>query len=75
MDKLPEPEHKFGYPESQIKMILKELEIDEKDFNKSLGINTVTLDGETGDTIYYVCDVERALYVLGYKFGKNYEWD
>lgn len=74
MTKLPKPKHELGYPASQLKTILKELHISLKAFDKAFGVNTCSLS-ETGETIYYVCDIEKALYILGNKLGKNYLWD
>jgi hypothetical protein len=75
MKKLPKPNHEYGYPPSQIKEILRKLNIDEKDFGKACGVNTMMLDKETGEAILYECDMERALWKLGHKLGKYHMWD
>jgi len=72
---LPKPTHKYGYPLKQIKEILEELGIDEKEFNKAFGVNTVGVDEKTDEHILYPCDVERALWKLGSRYGKWYPWD
>ena len=73
MKKLPKPLHEYGYPSSQLDLILKELKIDKDLFADSFGVNTCVLD--KGELIYYVCDVERALHQLGHKLGKFHLWD
>jgi hypothetical protein len=75
MNKLPKPNHKHGYPQSQLDVILKELGINKKKFGKAFGVNTCGIHEKTGETIYYVCDVERALHMLGHKLGKFHIWD
>jgi len=75
MNKLPEPLHEYGYPISQLRQILKDLNISDKDFDDSFGVNTCTFDEKFEEVIIYQCDVERALYKLGHKFGKYHEWD
>lgn len=71
---LPKPKHELGYPRSQVIAILKELGISTKKFDKAFGINTCAIS-ETGETIMYYCDVERALFELGHKLGKYHLWD
>jgi len=75
MKKLPKPKHIYGYPNSQLKQILLKLEISEEAFDKAFGVNTCCFDEKLNETIIYVCDVERALYQLGHKFGKYHAWD
>jgi len=74
MVKLPKPKHKYGYPESQVKEIIKKLGISEAKFNKAFGINTCSVS-KTGEIIMYPCDVERALYNLGHELGRYHPWD
>jgi hypothetical protein len=74
MNQLPTPNHPYGYPSSQLAEILKELKISKQKFEKAFGVNTCSMS-ETGETIYYPCDVERALYKLGHKLGINNMWD
>jgi len=74
MKKLPKPKHRLGYPESQLKEILKKLNISEKDFAIAFEVNTGAMSKQ-GEFIYYVCDVEKALYNLRYKLGKWHAWD
>ncbi len=75
MNKLPKPKHKLGYPSSQLDEILVELKINIDDFSSAFGVNTCALDETTNETIYYPCDIERALYKLKHKLGKNWLWD
>ena len=74
MKQLPKPEHEYGYPKDQIKRILDQLNIEEKDFNEVFGINTVTMD-KNGDAVLYSCDVEKALFKLGHTLGKWHPLD
>lgn len=75
MNKLPKPKHRYGYPSSQLNRLLKIWKIPEKVFAQAFGVNTCAIDDKTGEIIYYVCDVERALYQLGHKLGRNHLWD
>jgi predicted RNA-binding protein (virulence factor B family) len=74
MKKLPKPKHELGYPKSQVEEIIKKLGISKKDFNRAFGINTYAIS-KSGETIMYVCDIERALFKLRCKLGKNHLWD
>ena len=71
---LPKPELKYGYSKKQIEQICKERNILEAKFWKAFGVNTVCDDGN-GNTCYYRCDVEKALYSLGCSDGKWHQWD
>ena len=74
MKKLPKPKYKLGYNSDEIKSICKALKIKEKTFWSAFGQgNTCGLI--KGKTIYYVCDVERALFHLGDWLGINHMWD
>ena len=75
MKKLPKPKHKYGYPKSQLKEILKDLKINPEVFDRVFGHNTMTLDEATGETIFYVCDVEKALNKMGHQLGRFHPWD
>jgi hypothetical protein len=75
MKKLPEPQHEYGYPSSQLDVIIKDLGIKPKEFNNAFGVNTCVINEKTGENIYYVCDVQNALYRLGHKLGKWHPWD
>jgi hypothetical protein len=75
MKKLPEPQHEYGYPSSQLDVIIKDLGIKPKEFNNAFGVNTCGVHEKTGEIIYYVCDVQNALYKLGHKLGKWHPWD
>lgn len=72
---LPKPEGKYGYTSKQIDLICKERGIKRKKFNDAFGVNTAAIDSNTGKVNYYTCDIERALYILGFKEGKNHTWD
>ena len=70
---LPKSKSKLGYSKKEIREICKARKIKLSDFWKQFGVNTVAL--ENGSMRYYTCDVERALYRLGCKDGKNHLWD
>ena len=53
---------KFGLTNNEIKELLKEQKINEKDFYKALGINTCMIIN--GETITYHTDINRALRLL-----------
>jgi hypothetical protein len=75
MKKLPEPKDELGYTREEIFAICKELKITKTRFNKAFGVNTCAL-GKDGEPRFYVCDVDRALWVLGFKkLGQYYFWD
>ena len=71
---LPKPKNPRGYTNEEIKAICRERKIHHKTFNKAFGCNTCCSD-EKGNTIFYTCDVERALHKLGHKDGIYHEWD
>ena len=66
--------HKYGFIESEIDDILKQLNIKKEDYNKKSGVNTCMLiDGEV---INYHCDVELAINCCLENRDKNIiEWD
>jgi len=74
MYKLPEPQGKMGYLSEQLDQICKDLKISKKKFNEAFGVNTVSID-EKGRTNFYSVDVERTLFLLGFKQFTNYPWD
>lgn len=75
MDKLPKPDHEYGYTPKQIKSLCRELGFTQKEFNRAFGVNTCAV-GDNGELILYPRDVESALYKMGYKkLGKNHPWD
>jgi len=53
---------KFGLTDNEIKALLKEQKINEKDFYKALGINTCMIIN--GETITYHTDIDRALRLI-----------
>ncbi len=53
---------KFGLTNNEIKALLKEQKINEKDFYKALGINTCMIIN--GETITYHTDIDRALRLI-----------
>ena len=71
---LPEPRNKRGYTGEEIERICRKKNIDPDDFWEAFGINTCSMD-ENGDTIFYTCDVEKALYLLKDIDGEFHEWD
>lgn len=58
----PTNKSKFGLTDDEIKVLLKERNIDEKDFNKALGTNTCMI--VNGQAITYHTDIDRALRLL-----------
>lgn len=73
-NKLPKPLHKYGYTRAQVEGIAKNVGVTMERFWGAFGINTCALDKELG-TIYYPCDVERALHMLNRPGGKYHPWD
>lgn len=67
--KLPKPAHKFGYTSKQVDEICEKAGVPREEFGEAFGINTCFHDEKLG-TIYYGCDIERALWVLGKNGGK-----
>lgn len=53
---------KFGLTNNEIKELLKEQKINEKDFYKALGINTCMIINV--ETITYHTDIDRALRLI-----------
>jgi len=60
---------KFGLTDNEIKALLKEQKINEKDFYKALGINTCMIIN--GETITYHTDIDRALRLITNKTNKQ----
>lgn len=71
---LPKPQDKLGYSRSEILDIIRPRGIHHKTFWKAFGVNTVAV-AEDGQARFYVCDVERALYLLNKKDGVDHLWD
>jgi len=71
---LPKSKDKLGYTTEEIRDICKKRNISNKSFNDTFGVNTCAM-GKDGHPRYYLCDVERALYILGNKDGNFHEWD
>jgi hypothetical protein len=75
MKNLPKPKNKYGYTRKEIEEIIQELDIDSKKFWNQFGTNTCMID-KKGNTIYYICDIERTLWELGFEsLGKFHSWD
>ncbi len=70
---LPKSKSKYGYTHKEIDQIIKDNALDTTKFWKAFGVNTCML--LKGQSIFYKCDIERALYKLGCKLGKNHAWD
>lgn len=66
---LPKPLHEYGYTKDQVKEIYRSRKIHYKTFWKAFGVNTCMRDEKLG-TIFYPCDIERALYKLRQPGGK-----
>ena len=72
-EKLPKSKHKLGYTNEELDSICKRLGIDKGKFNKAFGTNTCAV--VKGVILFYKCDIERALWILGSPAGKYHEWD
>lgn len=72
--KLPRPDHKYGYTSKLVDKICKDRGITREQFGEAFGINTCVHDKKLG-TIYYGCDIERALHILKAPSGKAHGWD
>lgn len=76
MKKLPKSKNTRGYTKKEIKSLCNRLAISMPLFWQAFGVgNTVGLSNDGKITYYYRCDIERALYVLRHKLGKNHLWD
>ena len=64
----------LGYTKKELISICKKRNINLNDFWEAFGINTCSI-GEDGKPRYYRCDVERALWILNQKDGKQHAWD
>ena len=71
---LPYPNSKYGYTKEEVLAICRERKIHHAKFWKAFGVNTCMVEKD-GSLIYYVCDVERALHILGNKDGVDHIWD
>lgn len=71
---LPALTHRLGYSKAEVLKICRDHKVHHATFWKAWGVNTVAID-ETGQTRYYPCDIERALYQLKKKDGVNHVWD
>ena len=74
-DMFPPPNHKHGYTALWLDLCLIVMCIDSKKFWEAFGVNTCVLDKKLEMNVYYIVDVERALYKLGHKAGVDHEWD
>jgi hypothetical protein len=70
---LPKSKSRLGYSEKEIQAICKARKISMSKFWKAFGVNTVSV--ENGESRYYRCDVERALYELNCNDGVYHAWD
>lgn len=71
---LSDPKDPRGYSNEEINKILKDNNLNVERFWKAFGICTCLIT-TNGEYRYYKCDVERALYKLGSKLGKDHLWD
>ncbi len=74
--KLPKPKSEIGYSRDEVLAICRDRKIHHKTFWKAFGVNTIGGEMVNGnlESRLYVCDVERALHILG-KGGKYRPWD
>ena len=72
---IPKPKHKYGYTNTEINEIIKDLNIDEDKFFNTLGVNTCMRD-RNGNCITYTCDVVHAIKCsLGLKVASAADFD
>lgn len=71
---LPKSSQKGGYTRQEILDIIRPLGVHHRTFWKAFGVNTACI-GEKGETLFYGCDIERALYQLRKPGGKFHMWD
>lgn len=71
---LSKPKDKLGYQLKEILKICKKNNINLYKFWDTFGYNTCII-AKDGTNRYYACDVERALYKMGSKLGKEHLWD
>lgn len=71
---LPPPDAQYGHTWKQVLKICRDRGIHWKTFAKAFGRNTCSID-DNGEINYYTCDIEKALYQLGCKDGKDHIWD
>jgi len=72
---IPPPDHEYGYTDLYLDLCLIVLGVDNKKFWKAFGVNTCAYDEKKECTVYYPCDVERALFNLKHPAGKYHMWD
>jgi len=71
---LPKSKNKFGYTREEIESICEKRKIFPADLWQVFGVNTCSID-KKGNSLFYKCDIERALDILGHKDGKYHQWD
>lgn len=64
----------LGYTKEEILAICRERKIHHAKFWKAFGVNTVSV-AKDGTLRYYLCDVEKVLFLLKESDGKYHEWD
>ena len=57
---LPKSKHRLGYNDEEIRSILKDQDVSERDFCKAFGVHTCHVDID-GNSILYRHDVQKAL--------------
>ena len=72
---LPKPNNKRGYTKTEIKQICELRGFTLKKFWANHGVNTCALSKNGKEVYHYTCDIERTLYKLGAKDGKDHVWD
>jgi len=71
---LPPPNHAHGYTDIYLELCLIVLGVDMDKFWKAFGVNTCMYDEKEKCNVYYKCDIESALSLMGY--GTKYHgWD
>ena len=64
----------LGYTQKELISICEKRNVDLNAFWAAFGCNTCSV-GEDGKPRYYLCDVEKALWILNKKDGKYHSWD
>lgn len=64
----------FGMTKLEIKKMLRALKINNPLFWKKFGVNTCVLDEQSGESLFYLCDIERTVRLIREK-REMYSWE
>jgi hypothetical protein len=72
----PPLDHKYGWYGTTVERWAKLFGINKKKFWKVFGVNTCVMDEETGQIVYYSCDIDRTIReCINRKWVHSGEWD